>query len=235
MHATSVAPRTPDTRQRLLDAGARLFAEHGYKGVSVRELSAAATANVAAVSYHFGSKRGLYQAIFESALDEDEARFREAMEAIRALVAQARGDPARLAAPVQLYVRSLLGRLTGDERARWLTVLVIREMVFPSGTFDLIYERRAAPLQAALLDILAALGASPAPSETTRIQAQALTGMIADLAIARAVLWRHLRWDGYTPVRVAQVSDVVAELICRAIGIELAAPVAAEAREPSHV
>lgn len=227
------APQIAQTRQRLLDAGARLFAEHGYKGVSVRELSAAAAANVAAVSYHFGSKRGLYHAIFESALDADEVRFREAMATIHDLVAQAGADRARLAAPVRLYVRSLLGRLTGDEHARWLTVLVIREMAFPSEAFELIYERRAAPLQAALLAILAARGAD-ATAESTRIEAQALTGMIADLAIARAVLWRHMRWDGYTAARVDQVSGVVTDLICHALGIEPTPPPLTRDPEPTH-
>ncbi|MCU0765968.1 MAG: CerR family C-terminal domain-containing protein [Gammaproteobacteria bacterium] len=223
-----IAPQSAQTRQRLLAAGVRLFAEHGYRGVSVRELSAAAGANVAAVSYHFGSKRGLYHAIFESALDADEARFREAMDALHALVRQAGGEPARLAAPVQLFVHSLLGRLTGDEHSRGLTVLVIREMAFPSEAFDLIYARRAAPLLGAMLAILAALG-EDAASEAARIRAQALTGMVAELAIARAVLWRHLAWDGYTAARVARVSAIVTELVSRAIGIAPApAPAAPE-------
>jgi AcrR family transcriptional regulator len=53
-------------RERLLRVAARLFAEHGFNGVSVRTITAAAGVNLAAVSYYFGSKEGLLAAIYES-------------------------------------------------------------------------------------------------------------------------------------------------------------------------
>jgi AcrR family transcriptional regulator len=46
--------------------GERMFAEQGYDGASLRQLTAAAGVNLAAVNYHFGSKEGLLAAIFES-------------------------------------------------------------------------------------------------------------------------------------------------------------------------
>jgi AcrR family transcriptional regulator len=49
-----------------LEAGTRLFAERGLNGVSVRELSQAAGASVSMVSYHFGSKEGLYEAVLKA-------------------------------------------------------------------------------------------------------------------------------------------------------------------------
>lgn len=53
-----------DARRRLLDAGLRLFAEHGFENTSVRALAQAAQVNLAAVSYYFGDKQGLYRALF---------------------------------------------------------------------------------------------------------------------------------------------------------------------------
>ena len=55
-----------DTRTRLMRLAETMFAERGYDGVSLRELTAAAGVNLAAVNYHFGSKEGLLAAIFES-------------------------------------------------------------------------------------------------------------------------------------------------------------------------
>ena len=43
-----------ETRERLLKAAEALFAERGFKRVTVREICLAARANVAAVNYHFG-------------------------------------------------------------------------------------------------------------------------------------------------------------------------------------
>jgi AcrR family transcriptional regulator len=57
------------TRTRLLDAALDLLAERGEDGVTLRELTTAAEANVAAVSYHFGSLRSLCDAAIEFALE----------------------------------------------------------------------------------------------------------------------------------------------------------------------
>lgn len=54
-----------DTRLKLIETATPLFAKNGFAAVSVRELAKAADANVAAVSYHFGGKEGLYQAVLE--------------------------------------------------------------------------------------------------------------------------------------------------------------------------
>jgi len=56
---------TPDTRDALLDHAVNLFAEKGFKGTTVRSIAAAAGANLGAVTYHFGSKRALYDAVIE--------------------------------------------------------------------------------------------------------------------------------------------------------------------------
>ena len=57
------------TRTRLLDAALDLIAERGEDGITLRELTDAAEANVAAVSYHFGSLKSLFDAAIEHALE----------------------------------------------------------------------------------------------------------------------------------------------------------------------
>jgi len=56
-------PRT--TSERVLRAAETLFAERGFETVSLREITGAAEANVAAVNYHFGSKEKLVDAVVE--------------------------------------------------------------------------------------------------------------------------------------------------------------------------
>ena len=62
------ASEQEDARARLIDAAIKLFAEKGYEGTSVRDLATAAGVNVAAVSYHFGSKDALYTEALRSCL-----------------------------------------------------------------------------------------------------------------------------------------------------------------------
>src|SRR3954464_5854615 len=57
------------TQARLMDATLDLLAERGEEGVTLRELTDAAEANVAAVSYHFGSLRSLCEEAGEHALE----------------------------------------------------------------------------------------------------------------------------------------------------------------------
>ena len=59
-----------DTRERIMLAAERLFAERGFDGVSVRDIVAAANVNLAAINYHFGSKGALMMAIFRQRAKE---------------------------------------------------------------------------------------------------------------------------------------------------------------------
>jgi len=53
-----------DTRQRILKAAERFYAERGFEGTSMRSLTEAAEVNLAAVNYHFGSKKALMWEMF---------------------------------------------------------------------------------------------------------------------------------------------------------------------------
>lgn len=58
-----------DTKTSLLNAGESLFAELGIAGASMRAITRAAGANLAAVHYHFGSKEGLVREVFRRRLE----------------------------------------------------------------------------------------------------------------------------------------------------------------------
>lgn len=66
------------TRADLVAAGRKLFASKGFDGTSVRALTAEAGTNLGAVTYHFGSKRGLYTAVLEQGVRPLAARVRRA-------------------------------------------------------------------------------------------------------------------------------------------------------------
>lgn len=57
------------TRQRLLKAAIRLFAEHGYHGVAVDQIVIEAKVNKRMVYHYFGSKDGLFRAAFRQVYD----------------------------------------------------------------------------------------------------------------------------------------------------------------------
>lgn len=63
MSTVTSAPKDSDTKSQILDTAEQMFATHGFAGTSLRNLVKQAGVNLAAVSYHFGSKEELYQAV----------------------------------------------------------------------------------------------------------------------------------------------------------------------------
>lgn len=69
--------RSAETSSRILDAAQKLFANHGYEGVSMRAVAAEAKVNLASIVYYFDSKKGLFHAVlsrFSSVLDRERER-----------------------------------------------------------------------------------------------------------------------------------------------------------------
>ncbi len=57
------------TRRRLLDAALTEFAERGLAGARVDRIGAAAGVNKAQIYHHFGSKDGLFEAVFDAVVE----------------------------------------------------------------------------------------------------------------------------------------------------------------------
>jgi AcrR family transcriptional regulator len=75
--------RARPAKGRILDAAERLFAQHGFYGVSVRDITDAAGVDVALVSYHFGGKRELFTAVFQRRAELLNAERLEMLEGVR--------------------------------------------------------------------------------------------------------------------------------------------------------
>lgn len=71
------------TKQLILTAAEALFAEHGFTHVSMRMITQHANVNLAAVNYHFGSKKNLIQAVLGKYLDIYIPSVEKEMEALQ--------------------------------------------------------------------------------------------------------------------------------------------------------
>ena len=90
-----------DTKDRILDAAERLFADKGYSATSLRDITNEAGVNLAAVNYHFGSKEELLVAVLERRLGPvNQKRF----ELLDAAEAQAGNQPLALETVLRAYL-----------------------------------------------------------------------------------------------------------------------------------
>jgi len=89
-----------ETALALVAAATPLFGARGYDGVSVREITSAAGANLGAITYHFGSKEGLYAAVVAAAL-------RPLVEAVKRVVGRDQPPLERVGDVARTYFEQL--------------------------------------------------------------------------------------------------------------------------------
>lgn len=90
-----------DVWETILDVGEQLFATHGFSGTSIRDIAASARVNQAMIGYHFGSKTGLFEAVFKRRGSWIVQRRMELLDALEAR----RGRPPTLSELVEAYLR----------------------------------------------------------------------------------------------------------------------------------
>jgi AcrR family transcriptional regulator len=133
------------TRTRLIDAALDLIAENGEESVTLRELTDAAEANVAAVSYHFGSLKSLCDAAIEHALE----RYLDAQqEAVSALSPESTLDDLAAA-----FARPMISALTNGGRDFDVIRIVARSGIDPPRGWDRL-NARFDQIRADVLEVL---------------------------------------------------------------------------------
>lgn len=159
-----------DTRTRLLDAATRLFTERGFGKVTIRDITAAARANLAAVSYHFGDKAGLYEEVLALGL-----RFAQELNAETMLPREGHAPEERL----RHYVRQYLPRIIRSDRRGGIYRLLTHEMSDPTPLATTYVRQAIMPRIEFLIEIVRELLGDAATDERVRrcvtsIQAQCL-------------------------------------------------------------
>ncbi|HUR33766.1 MAG TPA: CerR family C-terminal domain-containing protein, partial [Vicinamibacterales bacterium] len=144
--ARATAP-VPDreTRARLLDEARKLFAAQGFRRVTVREICTAARANVAAINYHFGGKRGLYREVLDAAI----AVMQESTERARAA-----GEGGTSEQKLRAFIRAFMHRL-GQVKDPWIHQMMTHEMAEPTDALDEVVRRVMVPRIDYLRDLVA--------------------------------------------------------------------------------
>lgn len=137
------------TKERILDTAEALFAERGFHGVSIREITTAAGCNMASVHYHFNNKLNLYLEVFRVRWIPREKRMYDAF--LASLEGEEAPEPSKvITALARAYLK---GPLTDEEQRRHRQ-LIVREMYTPTEAFELAADETLRPLFETLYDLL---------------------------------------------------------------------------------
>ncbi len=119
------------TRALILDAAEQLFGQQGHDNTSMRQITGAAGVNLSAVNYHFGSKDGLVQAVFQRRVA---ALNTERMLLLDALETQADGQALKPSQIVEAFFGPLVRHACGsDTDSKAFVPLLERSMSDPGG------------------------------------------------------------------------------------------------------
>lgn len=169
------------TKRELIAGAGPVFARKGFEAASVREICSAAGANVAAVSYHFGGKEGLYKETLigshRRALDSTPMpRFVPDMEPFEAL---------------RTWLAWFLNFLYDDSnKPAWLPRLIVRELGQPTAALDDLVEHGMRPVFTQLAAILSAIFGPETGPDRIRQAAQITVGPCVFFVQSRAIVDR---------------------------------------------
>lgn len=100
-------------KERIIEVAERLFAERGYNGVSLREITREAGVDVALVKYYFDNKQGLFDALLKRRAD---ILNQERAQALKEVLA--RNDPAPVEEIINAFTHPLLLKIVSED-ATW--------------------------------------------------------------------------------------------------------------------
>ncbi len=166
-----------ESRERLLHAAVACFAENGYSKTSTRAIALQAGVNIAAISYYFGDKAGLYRAAFTEPMGSPQ-------------------DDIPLFEGQQLSIQEALGGLYSGfieplkqgEIARQCIRLHMREMVEPTDMWQHEVDHGIKPYHAALVKVLARHLGVARPDQDIHRLAQAIVALGVYMYVGRDVM-----------------------------------------------
>jgi AcrR family transcriptional regulator len=198
-----------DVRDRLLDVAEKLFSERGFADTSVRDITAKANCNVAAVNYHFGSKDKLYIEMFRRHMEMVFAKHKVNIEKI-----MSSANPT-LEKLLETIAETALETLSGADASIPMLKLMVRETLNPQLKEKLISLDKLGDFLNQICEALMRL----LPGLTQR------RAMLCVYAIEGMVMHPMLFYDSYSELFFAVPVDELVKHIARftAAGVREAA------------
>ena len=198
-----------DTRQRLLDAAGRIFAEKGYAAAGVREICELAEANVAAVNYHFGDKRSLYVTAVRHAQccwDEDQptCEWPADMHPVQRL---------------REYIRSMIERRLSSQRPHWHLELMLRELARPTEACQAVVDDYIRPMADALHAILKDLLGDGFPEERGNLIGFSIVGQVLFYYVHQPIIRLLIGDEAFNRLTIEKLAAHIADFSLAALGL----------------
>ncbi len=213
--------------ERLLDAAGPLFADRPYDAVSTREIANKAKVNLSAISYHFGSKEGLYEAVFKKLIDDMGPARRGLSAFLNAAIGASKNSADVQREVIKSFVAMFIDTITSDENPRWRMQLIIRELQHPGLCFDLVMNGHINVIHDLVGKLIGSIIQKPADSEEVIIITHTVIGICLQYGLNEALLSKRMGWEGFGPREIMILKEKTAVLTLNLLDLK-EAPAKAE-------
>ena len=199
-----------DARQKLIDAGLKIYSETGYEGASTRKLASTAGVNIAAIPYYFGSKEGLYLAVIDNIIEYYQTHLGEELAEIREALANEKTTRAEYCALLDGFIRRLVHFVLqeGSECSR-ISKIYMREQLDPTSGFDLLFKGFIKEMRGTLELLVAAILEGDAQSTAIKLIVETLIGQVAIFKSSRVTVLHNMGWKNYGETRIDEIERIV--------------------------
>ncbi len=215
LHAPVAPPALTESAQRIVEIATQLFADHGYHGVSTRQIAAAAGLNIATIHHHVGTKRDLYDLVYRELHAQERALVDD-------FVAGIASTPMEDAAAVRATFAHFIDRLTDTWEAHpaWPR-LYLRHWLDGDREDGHHDQRLSLPLYEAVravLDRAAESGVLRHPVDAG-LFLRSFDWMIYGYLISGPVDWTHWRGDPHDEANLAAFKQFLHDYMTRMLGL----------------
>ena len=186
------------TRAAIMEAAGKVFAEVGYSKATVRDICREASANIAAINYHFGDKKGLYLAVLKH---YQEIAFNTYPPDLGINETQKPEEKLRS------YIRSFLTRIMDDGRPAWFGRLLAREFIEPTWAFDILVEETIRPSFQLLTEIVAEIMGKSSKERIVRLCSMSIVGQCLYFRHSNPVITRLYPGESFGSKQINELTD----------------------------
>ena len=199
-----------DARGRLLEAGVDVFGKHGFDAATTRMIAKKAGVNIAAIPYYFNGKECLYHTVVSHITGKLESQVESTLIEIEEWVADGKLNREEALVLLEKLLEKMINFMVGSPEAPGFARIVLREQLYPSSAYDIIFNRIMAPIINAVAKMVTtATGAMP--SRVASLRALTLIGQVIVFRVARETTVRALGLKGYSPAETAEIRRVILE------------------------
>ena len=197
-------PRRDPTSERIIAAAGAVFGEKGFRATTIRQITARADVNLAAVNYHFKNKNELYVQVL-----------REAKKHVALLViSDFKGSPEE---QLRGFIKRFVQYLLDPKRPAWHGRVLSMEMSNPTPALGVIIRELTAPLYRDMRDLIHRIVDGAANPSELDLLANSIMSQCVFYASCRPMAEQLSLQLNRTPNRVERIADHVASFSVAAL------------------